>query len=355
MYGFYHNYGGSNFNAYEENATKIYGLKKLFSRVFLALFLYTIISQFLSTVIYIVASILMPAEEYAAFYDNYIAAVLISCAIQYLVAFPVLLITLRGTDKAVEKDRTRLSPADFLLLLLIGQALMHIGNLIGTFLNNLFGAFRGQVPENNIATIISEIPIWLIFVMMVVIGPIIEEIIFRKLLIDRLGIYGDKMAILFSAVAFGLIHGNLYQFFYATMLGALLGYVYTKTRDVRYPIMMHMITNFMGSIVALPVEKAYNEFYRLMELASLGEAYNLGSLISNGLIVLIYSNLQYGMLIGGMFALWHFFKNKRISISGHKEILVSDANIIKHGVSNVGTILFISASALVMLINLFLS
>ena len=92
-----------------------------------------------------------------------------------------------------------------------------------------------------------------------------------------------------------------------------------------------------------------------MELAALGEGYNLGDLVRNGLIVFGYTNLQYGMLIGGLFALWHYFKSKRIRISRHKEILISDASIIKHGVANTGTILFISVSALVILINLFLS
>ena len=48
---------------------------------------------------------------------------------------------------------------------------------------------------------------------------------FRKLIIDRMSIYGDKLAIIVSSIAFGLFHGNFYQIFYATLIGFILGYV----------------------------------------------------------------------------------------------------------------------------------
>ncbi len=63
---------------------------------------------------------------------------------------------------------------------------------------------------------------WSIFVTMVVMAPICEEILFRKILIDRIRLYGDKAAILVSSVVFGLSHGNFYQFFYAFGIGLVL-------------------------------------------------------------------------------------------------------------------------------------
>lgn len=230
---------------------------------------------------------------------------------------------------------------------------MFIGNLIGTLLNQTIGSLIGKLPENDISTIISETPAWLIFICAVVIAPIVEELIFRKLIIDRLSIYGDHIAIIFSAVAFGLMHGNLYQFFYATFLGVLLGYVYTKTRNVKYTIYMHMIINFLGSIVALPVEKAMNEFYRLYEIALSGEAFDVLSLIFNGLIMLMYSNMQYGMIIGGVVALWYLFKKRELRVQTDKEIFLPDKEVIKGGVKNAGAILFIVISIVSMIINLF--
>ena len=45
---------------------------------------------------------------------------------------------------------------------------------------------------------------------------------FRKLLIDRIVPFGQRVAVVVSGLAFGLFHGNFYQFFYAFSLGAVL-------------------------------------------------------------------------------------------------------------------------------------
>lgn len=353
MNGFYNGYDSVIIETPEEREKKRRGQKKLFSRVFLALFLYLIVSQFLSVGIYTVASVILSKEQYIAFAESSVWSVVISCAVQYVIAFPIFLLALIGTDKAAKKERSKLSLKEFILLFLVGQVLMYAGNFIGTMLNQTIGSILGDVPENGIATIINETPIWLIFVLMVIVAPIVEELICRKLIIDRLSIYGDHIAILFSAVGFGLLHGNLYQFFYAVLLGGLIGYVYTKTRDVKYTIYMHMIINFMGSIVALPVQKALTDFYEMYDLAMLGEQFDFVSFILNAAIMLIYSNLQYGMIAGGIFAIIHLYKNKQIKLQRDKEIFLPDKEIIKGGIANVGAILFISLCVIFMGLNLF--
>lgn len=353
MNGFYNGFDHVIIETPEEREIKRRKQKKLFSRVFLALFLYLLTSQLISVGIYTVASLILNEQQYQSFAQSSIWTVVISCFVQYAIAFPIFLLTLLGTEKAQNKESSKLSFKDFLLLFFVGQTLMYAGNFVGTFLNQIIGSLIGRLPENGIATMISDTPMWLIFILMVIIAPIVEELICRKLIIDRLSIYGDHVAIFFSAVAFGLLHGNLYQFFYAVLLGALLGYVYTKTRNIRYTIYMHMIINFMGSIVALHVQEAMNEFYRMFDLASLGEPFNVFSLLINGSIMLLYTNLQYGMIIGGIFALVHLFKKKQIKVQIDKEIYLPDREIIKGGISNVGAILFIALCLVFMVINLF--
>ena len=352
MNDFFGGYDRVVFETPDERNAKRKRQRRLFSRVFLALFIYVIISQFAGVGIYAIARAALSAEQYARLSESVIYTLLISSAAQYLIAFPVLLLALVGTHKAEKKEKTKLSLDDFILLFLIGEVLMFIGNLIGTSLNEVVGNLSGRVPENSIATIINETPIWLIFVLMVIVGPIVEELIFRKLLIDRLSIYSDKVAIIFSAVAFGLMHGNLYQFFYAALLGGLLGYVYTLTRDVKYTIYMHMAINFLGSVVALPVEKAMTKFLEIMEMAMLGQEIDLFELFTSGAVTLTYTNLQYGMIIGGIIALVHFVRSKKIKLSTDKEIFLPDGEIYKYGILNVGALLFISVCTVTMILNL---
>ena len=245
----------------EEREEKRANLKKLFSRVFLAIFLYLVAVNVVALAAYTVAIIALPKEQFQEFYNSSMVAWIISAASQYLVAFPIFVLTLIGTPKAQTKERSTLSFKQFLLIFLACETLMYAGNIVGNLINGIFGSLSGNVPENDVAVIISSVPTWMTLIIAVVIGPIVEELIFRKLMIDRLSIYGDHMAIVFTAIAFGLFHNNLYQFFYATMIGVALGYVYTRTRDVRYTIGLHMLVNFMGSVAIMPFAESIDKFY----------------------------------------------------------------------------------------------
>ena len=107
---------------------------------------------------------------------------------------------------------------------------------------------------------------------------------------------------------------------------------------------MHMIVNFFGSIVVLPVEKAINEIYEILEVAALGQPINILALIVSGTIMLIYSAMQYGFIIAGIIALIQYVKNKRFALNPDREILLPDSDIVRYGTINVGAISFIAIS-----------
>ena len=215
MNGFYNDFSDVIIETPEERQNKLKKQRRLFSRVFLALFVYILSSYLVAYGSYAIAAAILSAEKYQSFAESSIWSVIISCVSQYFVAFPIFLLMLLGTPKAQNKERKKLSLGEFIIFFFMGQALMSAGNIIGNFINSIFGGLMGRMPENGIAATIEQTPMWLIFIFMVILAPIVEELIFRKLLIDRLSVYGDRMAIIFSAAAFGLMHGNLYQFFYA--------------------------------------------------------------------------------------------------------------------------------------------
>lgn len=136
---------------------------------------------------------------------------------------------------------------------LICMSTLFFGNLMGQALMSLVCALSGKPMINPVEEVMKGLSTWAIFVTMVVMAPVCEEILFRKVLIDRIRLYGDKAAILVSSVVFGLSHGNFYQFFYAFGIGLVLAYIYIQTGKLRYTISFHMIINFLGSIVALHI------------------------------------------------------------------------------------------------------
>lgn len=143
-------------------------------------------------------------------------------------------------------ETAKLGGKNFVIFMLMCFPLMYAGNLIGTLLSNLLSG--GTANNALMGYIFDSSPLKILVV--VVLAPLLEEFVFRKQIIDRLGRYGERTAIIFSALTFGLFHMNLFQFFYAFGLGLVFAYVYTRTHRLRYSVVMHMVINFMGSVLA---------------------------------------------------------------------------------------------------------
>ena len=324
-----------------------------FSLLFLALFIYLLSFNVITIAIYLLAPLVLGRDTALQLLDNPIADVLLSSAVQYLIAFPIFLLITCRIQKAEKKQKKNLSGAEIFMMFAVAEALMFAGNLIGTMLNNIIGSYIGHIPENGVESTVTVTPMWLVFIVMVILAPIFEELVFRKVLIDRLAVYGDLPAILFSAVAFGLMHGNLYQLFYATMLGVLLGYIYTNTRQVKYTILIHMLINFFGSVVALPIQEAFSVFTEQLNAYMGGFPYDTLKLAVSGIITMLYTTFQYGLFIAGGLVVIYRLIRKEIKVSTDREIYLSGKDLAKGGIVNAGSILFISLTVFFMIISLF--
>lgn len=175
-------------------------------------------------------------------------AILVSIC-NYILPFPILLYLMNklGSEKL---EKNSLSLKKLLKYLCIAFTLMMFGNIIGTLVTNLLGVAMQSEISNPVENLISNSDILLNLLLISIIGPIFEEIIFRKVLIDRTIKYGAGASILISAIIFGFIHGNINQFFYTFLLGGFFAYVYIKTGKIIYPIILHISLNMLGSVVS---------------------------------------------------------------------------------------------------------
>lgn len=173
----------------------------------------------------------------------------------YVLPFPVFYYLMRKI-KAEKLEKTTLGIKTFILYLAITMTLMWIGNLLGLAVTSLIGTATQTEISNPVQNLIHSTDIWLNLLLISIIGPIFEEIIFRKILIDRTIKYGARVSIIISAVIFGFFHGNLSQFIYAFLLGGFFAYVYIKTGRIIYTITLHIIINLMGSVVSLFISQS---------------------------------------------------------------------------------------------------
>ena len=83
-----------------------------------------------------------------------------------------------------------------------------------------------------------------LFLWAVVLAPVLEVLFFRGLLLRRVEkAAGTVPAVLFSALLFGLYHGNLAQGITAAAAGLALGYAYVRTDALLVSVVMHAAVN----------------------------------------------------------------------------------------------------------------
>ena len=148
--------------------------------------------------------------------------------------------TIRKRLPARAPEVRRLSVADFLLCVMVAYGLWMLGVLAGNFPSFV-------VPLESLETQLGwySAPLW---VLAIVAAPILEELVFRKFVLDRVGHLGEGIAVLSSALIFGLAHQNAGQFFLAFFLGLLFAKIYLRTGRIIYTMLLHFLINLTGTM-----------------------------------------------------------------------------------------------------------
>lgn len=234
-------------------------------------------------------------------------------------------------------DKPKFHAGHWGILLIIAFGCMTAGGLAGNIIMNVLSSVMDYDYANALNEVMTSSPTWATLLAVCICAPLGEELLFRKLLIDRTRRYGDLPSILLSGLLFGLFHGNLFQFFYAAAVGMILAYVYTRTGNYWWCVAMHAIINLMGSIV-------------IPTLASLLPA----DLVTfetpiQPLILLFVLLWQYGMLIAGGILLWTLFPRRKLS---RGKIPLYRENATSLVLRNSGMILACAVMGLIMAVNL---
>lgn len=237
-------------------------------------------------------------------------SLLTSSGPMYLIAIPLSMLIFTLVP-AVKTRQYTLKGGEFAQLLIMCVPVMMLGNLIGQLMAAV--ASQGQASD-RVQQLLVGGDAWAVALFAGVLAPIFEEWIFRKEIISRLRRYGEKTAIVFSALAFALFHLNIYQFFYAFGLGLIFGYVYTRTSRLWYVIVMHMFINFLGGVIGPAVirlidPRVLNGTLSESEVARMASSGQLNGLA----VVSIYYVAMLALCIAGIVLLvrwrnrWEFY------------------------------------------------
>lgn len=174
-------------------------------------------------------------------------------AARYLAAPLALWLFIRRLPKG-RGPALRLSPRAFLRTFVFCMGTLYCFSVLTGMLTTLIELITGASTGDLLQNMADMLPSPLYLALACVVAPVFEELVFRKLLLDRLRPFGDAMAIGFSGVAFGLFHMNLYQFFYAAALGMVLAAVVIKTGRIWHSMLLHAMVNSCSTGISFLAE-----------------------------------------------------------------------------------------------------
>lgn len=155
-----------------------------------------------------------------------------------------MLLIVRGTrlfTKDLTKTSSKIHLPDYLKLiaLILGvNALISLGQLLLTVILQNAGSPIGG-GEDIFAKYFMNGP-GLLYV--VLLGPIIEEVIFRGAILRSLEPFGQNFAIVVSSLLFGLYHLILFQGIFAFFIGLVLAYCALRF-SIKWSMLLHMLNN----------------------------------------------------------------------------------------------------------------
>jgi membrane protease YdiL (CAAX protease family) len=140
------------------------------------------------------------------------------------------------------------------------------------------------------------------FLMLVIAAPVLEEIIFRGVMLDGLLRRTTPLkAIVLSSILFGFVHMNPWQFVVGFLVGVFAGWVYLKTKNLVAVIVIHAGINFSAYLYRIFGTETLVDFVPIVEVY--GDA-------RTTLIIFVLANVA---LIVSVLFLWRDFAARETS------------------------------------------
>jgi membrane protease YdiL (CAAX protease family) len=218
--------------------------KKLLSKAGLALAILAAVVLGIQTII---EALVMNFQPTIADTDWYVWAVTAISLV--VIGFPIYFLLMKMIPDSPKGPVVKLKTGRFIMIFFICVAAMYITNFFSTILTYVIAIIKGEELINPAAQAIMDGNFLITLVYAAIVAPIVEEMIFRKILLDKVRRFGDIPAILITGFAFGLFHLNLSQFFYATVLGFIFAYITLRTNTVFYSIILHMMINLLSTAI----------------------------------------------------------------------------------------------------------
>lgn len=261
------------------------------------------------------------ALGYLGIFSNEILTTLLIQAI-VVFAVPLLLYTLTISKNFkqtfLDAGFKKISTKVLGISIVLGVVLYFINTFVADFFQTIVALLgfetisSGETIEINYGFLLKQL------ILSCVLPAICEEFLHRGIMLFACKkVQNPKVCLVASSILFGLMHLNINQFFYAAILGGLMGFVAIVSNSIFPSIIIHFMNNFLGNYFY------YGKFLKL-PLASF--VANLESILfSNLFMFMVSSTLFLTFLISLYIILTRIISNetKKIIIKN----LLKDLNV----------------------------
>ncbi|MGV3051135.1 CPBP family intramembrane glutamic endopeptidase [Streptococcus hyovaginalis] len=135
------------------------------------------------------------------------------------------------------------------LTVILAYLIIVLGNVLSTWVLELEGQ-TDTVNQAGLNDLMQMVPLPLFFVMVVLVAPVTEEIIFRGFAAKYLFPQKEWLGLIAGSVIFALVHTptNFGSAIAYGLMSIALAYVYWSTKDIKYAIGFHAFNNLIAFI-----------------------------------------------------------------------------------------------------------
>ena len=187
----------------------------------------------------------------------------------------------------------------FILAVFAGLGFCMMANIVTSYFTVIISLFGVELTSPDITMPGGTLGITTSLIRIVAIAAVVEELTLRGYVMGNLRKYGDKFAILASAVVFALMHGNMVQAPFALIAGFALGYLSVKTGTIWTGIAIHAANNFVSTIVSYAMDY-----------------------LPEATVNILYTFTIYGFMILGLIAMY-FFKGETAEVPLREDNLMT--------------------------------
>ncbi|WP_071396423.1 CPBP family intramembrane glutamic endopeptidase [Bacillus tuaregi] len=170
--------------------------------------------------------------------------------ISFSVTLIIILFLLRREWTNPVRNERALSPRDSMYWAVGGIFLAFFAQITAANIEYLLGIEIGSDNTEQIVNLIKTAP--MVILVTSIIGPILEEIVFRKILFGalytRLNFF---LAGLISSLIFAFAHGEPEHVLLYSAMGFTFAFLYVKTKRILVPIFAHVSMNTIVVIMQL--------------------------------------------------------------------------------------------------------